>query len=218
MGILETKNKNKDINKDINKDNIQILEDNLKPKGTITVLGAGRLGVRVVMDLLEVHRGGFEKIQVFDGAKIDKNDIIHRKYGAKVGEYKSKFLEDFYPGKVEAISEHINATNIDKINGNIIVSVIAGGNTLKIRESVLNYALMNKKQFISTNGVFGIEKPVKVEMSQEATGPVEYMKNMPNHIVIGTGGLIRDNEPITPYTLDKMSELIVKTSLILKKD
>ncbi|MBP2173128.1 ThiF family adenylyltransferase [Methanococcus voltae] len=196
---------------------IKALEDNLKATGTVTVLGAGRLGARVVMDLLEVHRGGFEKIQVFDGAKIDKNDIVHRKYGAKVGDFKTKFLEDYYPEKIIGIPKYVDVENIKDIEGDVIISVIAGGDTLKIRESVLDYALKNDKQFISTNGVFGIEKPVKVEMSQEAKGPVEFMKNMANHTVVGTGGLIKDGEPITPYTLDKMSELIVKTSLKLKK-
>ncbi|HIQ38478.1 MAG TPA: hypothetical protein EYH53_00515, partial [Methanothermococcus okinawensis] len=73
-------------------EDVEYLEKKLRPKGEVSIIGCGRLGVRVAMDLMEVHRGGPEKIYLFDGAKIERDDIIHRRLGGKVGEYKVKFL------------------------------------------------------------------------------------------------------------------------------
>ena len=66
---------------------VEELEKMLKPRGEVSIIGCGRLGVRVAFDLLEVHRGGVEKLYIFDNAKIEENDIIHRKLGGKIGEY-----------------------------------------------------------------------------------------------------------------------------------
>jgi len=39
-----------------------------------------------------------------------------------------------------------------------------------------------------------------------------------NHLIVTTNKLLRDKEPITPYTLDEVAEQITKTSLKLLKD
>ena len=59
-------------------ESIENLEKRLRPRGEVSIIGCGRLGVRVAMNLMEVHRGGPEKIYLFDEAKIERNDIIHR--------------------------------------------------------------------------------------------------------------------------------------------
>ena len=51
-------------------ENIVELENKLTPKGTVSVIGCGRLGIRVIMDLIEVHRGGAHQIFVYDGANF----------------------------------------------------------------------------------------------------------------------------------------------------
>ena len=71
---------------------IQEIENSRIPKGRIDLIGFGRLGLRVGIHLIQVHRGGPKEIGVFDGQKIDGRDIIFTMKGAKVGEYKSDFL------------------------------------------------------------------------------------------------------------------------------
>ena len=39
-----------------------------------------------------------------------------------------------------------------------------------------------------------------------------------NHLIVTTNKLLRDHEPITPYTLDEVAKQITKTSLKLLKD
>lgn len=113
---------------------IKALEDKLKPNGTVSIIGCGRLGIRIAMNILEVHRGGFEKLQIFDAAKIDQNDVVHRKHGAKIGEYKVNFLKEFFPERIEAFFEDITEKNIEKITGEVVLIVFAGGDTLPIRK------------------------------------------------------------------------------------
>jgi predicted ThiF/HesA family dinucleotide-utilizing enzyme len=191
-------------------DTVEELEKKLVPKGSVSVIGCGRLGIRVVMDLLEVHRGGAEKIYVFDNAKIDKNDIIHRKFGGEIGEYKVKFAERFFSDKVVGIAKNITLNNLELINGDVAIICIAGGNTLPVRNEILAYCNENGIKTIGTNGVFGIDEKVKVSDAKYANGPVQYMNiKEEGHIVVGTGRFIRDGEPITPYTLDEVSKKIV---------
>ncbi|WP_292460265.1 ThiF family adenylyltransferase [Methanothermococcus sp.] len=190
-------------------ENVNELEKKLKPKGEVSIIGCGRLGIRVVFDLLEVHRGGAKKIYVFDNAKIDKNDIIHRKLGGKVGEYKVKFAERFFSDKVVGITENIDC-NVDLIKGDVVIICIAGGNTAPIRNKIIEYCVKNGIKTIGTNGVFGIDEKVKVSDAKYANGPVQYMDiKKEGHIVVGTGRFIKDGEPITPYTLNEVSKKIV---------
>ena len=55
---------------------IQEIEDSRIPKGRIDLIGFGRLGLRVGIHLIQVHRGGPKEIGVFDGQKIDGGDVI----------------------------------------------------------------------------------------------------------------------------------------------
>lgn len=48
---------------------IQEIEDSRIPKGRIDLIGFGRLGLRVGIHLIQVHRGGPKEIGVFDGQK-----------------------------------------------------------------------------------------------------------------------------------------------------
>lgn len=62
------------------------MEDKLIPKGSIDLVGFGRLGLRTGINLIQVHRGGPSKITVFDGQKISGSDVFFFLYGAKEGE------------------------------------------------------------------------------------------------------------------------------------
>ncbi len=191
-------------------ENIEELEKKLTPKGSVSVIGCGRLGIRVVMDLLEVHRGGAEKIYVFDDAKIDKNDIIHRKLGGEIGEYKVKFAEKFFSDKIVGVPKNITLNTLGLINSDVAIICMAGGNTLPVRNEILAYCKENGIKTIGTNGVFGIDEKVKVSDAKYANGPVQYMNiKEEGHIVVGTERFIRDGEPITPYTLDEVSKKMV---------
>ncbi|ABR56132.1 UBA/THIF-type NAD/FAD binding protein [Methanococcus aeolicus Nankai-3] len=200
-------------------ENITELEKKLVPKGTVSVIGCGRLGIRVIMDLIEVHRGGPLQIFAYDGANIAKNDIIHRKYGAKIGENKAKFAEDFFSDKVVAVCENITIETVQSIKGDVAIICIAGGDTTPIREAIIKHCEKNNIKTIGTNGVFGIEETVKVGDAIYSDGPVNYV-NIENegHIVVGTGRYIRDGAPITPYILDEISKkMIIECLKIINK-
>ena len=191
-------------------EHVKTLENKLIPMGEVSIIGCGRLGVRVAMDLIEVHRGGPKKIYLYDGEKIDNNDIIHRKLGGKVGEYKVKFVERFYREKIVGINENINLNNLDLIKGDVAIICIAGGDTLPIRHEIINYCKEKGIKTIGTNGVFGIDEKIKVSDAKYANGPVKYMNiKEEGHIVVGSERFIRDGEPITPYTLDEISKKMV---------
>ncbi len=191
-------------------DEITNLEKKLFPKGNVCVVGCGRLGIRVVMDLVEVHRGGPEKIIVYDGATIDYNDIIHRKLGGKIGENKAKFAERFYPEKIIGVDKHITTEHLNLINEDVVIFCMAGGNTLKLREEIINYCNNKNIKTIGTNGVFGIDEKIKTGDGLYSPGPIEYANiTKPGHIVVGTERYIKDGLPITPYTLNEISKKIV---------
>ncbi|MDK2790719.1 MAG: hypothetical protein PWP15_1226 [Methanothermococcus sp.] len=189
---------------------IKDLEMKLTPKGEVSVIGCGRLGVRVVMDLMEVHRGGPEKIYVYDGATIDKNDVIHRKMGGKVGEPKVKLVENLFSDKVVGMAENIDLNNLNLIKGDVVIICIAGGDTTALRKAIIEYCKNNGIKTIGTNGVFGVDTKVYVCDAKYANGPAQYLNlEEEGHIVVGTGKFIKDMEPITPYTLDEISKYIV---------
>ena len=48
---------------------IQEMENSLIPKGSIDLVGFGRLGLRTGINLIQIHRGGPSKITVIDGQK-----------------------------------------------------------------------------------------------------------------------------------------------------
>ena len=198
---------------------VEELEKMLKPRGEVSIIGCGRLGVRVAFDLLEVHRGGVEKLHIFDNAKIEENDIIHRKLGGKIGEYKVDFIKRFFGDRVEAFRVNITKDNLHLIKGDVAIICMAGGDTAPIRNGIIKYCEENGIKTIGTNGVFGIDEKVKVSDAKYANGPVQYMNiDKEGHIVVGTGRFIRDGEPITPYTLDEVSKkMVIECLKILNK-
>lgn len=150
-------------------------------------------------------------------------DLIFRLKGARVGEYKVKFLERLATGlstrKVVGIPVYISDDNLHLIDGDIICISIAGGDTLPITASIIKHAHRIGAATISTMGVAGIggEKVITEDISQAKDNPITKFlkdKGIKDHTLIGTGKLIRDWEPITGYVLDEIAKAI--TSHILK--
>jgi predicted ThiF/HesA family dinucleotide-utilizing enzyme len=203
---------------------ISELEGKKAPHGEVTLVGAGRLGLRTALNLMQIHRGGPERINVIDGQRVSADDIIFRLMGARLGEYKVKFIESLAaPGfsrTVRGIPEYVDQDNLHLLGGDVVCVEIAGGDTLPVTAEIIRYAQRRGASTISTMGVFGIgEEDVKVLRIDEADpgNPiVEYLldEGITDHILVGTGKLIRDWEPVTPYVLDRVSE--VMTAEILK--
>ena len=211
-------------------DEIQKMEDKQVPKGKIDIIGVGRLGLRIGINLMQVHRGGPKVIGAFDGQEISGGDVIFTLYGAEIGESKPDFLkricthdEDFR--KIESHPEYITKENIDQINGDVIIIVIAGGNTISTASQIVKHAHKIGAKTIGTAGIFGFG-----DENIEIKDISEYDNNNPaveelrqhgiteNHLVLTTNKLIRDNEPVTPYVLDDVAKLITINALKLLKE
>ncbi len=206
---------------------IQEMENNLIPKGSIDLVGFGRLGLRTGINLLQIHRGGPSKITVIDGQKISPQDIIFLLYGAKIGEYKSNFLDELctHPKdyrEVVPITEDITKDNMDLISGDVVVIEIAGGNTIPTAAEIIKHAHKNGSKTISTAGIFGIgeEEIVVKDISEfdDSNPAVNELRKegiVKDHLIISTDRFIRDKIPITPYVLDDISNIITKEALKL---
>ena len=211
-------------------DEIQKMEDKQVPKGKIDIIGVGRLGLRIGINLMQVHRGGPKVIGAFDGQEISGGDVIFTLYGAEIGESKPDFLkricthdEEFR--KIESHPEYITKENIDQINGDVIIIVIAGGNTISTASQIVKHAHNIGAKTIGTAGIFGFG-----DENIEIKDISEYDNNNPaveelrqhgiteNHLVLTTNKLIRDNEPVTPYVLDGVAKLITINALKLLKE
>jgi len=210
-------------------DEIKKMEDKQVPKGKIDIIGVGRLGLRIGINLMQVHRGGPKVIGAFDGQEISGGDVIFTLYGAEIGEAKPDFLkricthdEDFR--KIESHPEYITKENIDQINGDVIIIVIAGGNTISTASQIVKHAHKIGAKTIGTAGIFGFG-----DENIEIKDISEYDNNNPaveelrqhgiteNHLVLTTNKLIRDNEPVTPYVLDDVAKVITINALKLLK-
>ena len=210
-------------------DEIKKMEDKQVPKGKIDIIGVGRLGLRIGINLMQVHRGGPKVIGAFDGQEISGGDVIFTLYGAEIGESKPDFLkricthdEDFR--KIESHPEYITKENIDQINGDVIIIVIAGGNTISTASQIVKHAHKIGAKTIGTAGIFGFG-----DENIEIKDISEYDNNNPaveelrqhgiteNHLVLTTNKLIRDNEPVTPYVLDDVAKVITINALKLLK-
>lgn len=209
---------------------IKELEDKMMPKGSVDLVGLGRLGFRTGINLIQVHRGGPKKITAFDGQKISSSDIIFTLLGAKEEEYKTDFFKRLCTHEkdyreIKSICEDINKKNVDLIKGDIVVIEIAGGNTIPTAATIIKHAHKKGLKTISTGGVFGIgnENIVIKDISEfDKSNPVveELRKEgiVKNHLVITTNKFIKDMEPITPYVLDEIAKIITKTILELLND
>lgn len=208
---------------------IEELENKKVPEGEVSLVGLGRLGLRTALNLIQVHRGGPSKVYAIDGQKISIDDLIFRMHGANIGEYKVDFLKrlvgEGFNKEIIPITQDINTKKLELIKGDVVCIEIAGGDTLKTSSEIIKYAHSQKALTISTMGVFGIgeEEIIVKDISElENDNPiVEFLKNegiTDNHLLIGTGKLIRDWEPVTPYTLDRISAVITGEILKLLKE
>lgn len=201
------------------------LENKKVPQGRVTLVGVGRLGLRVGLNLIQVHRGGPKEIKAIDSQKISKSDIIFRILGGKFGDYKVDFLKSFctHPEdlrKVTAFREDITEGNLDIIKGDVVSIQSAGGNTLPVTAAIIKKAHEMGAKTISTAGVFGIgdEEIVTLDISEmDKSNPVaRELKTYgieENHKLVTTGRFIEDNLPITPYVLDAYAVEMTKEIL-----
>ncbi len=207
---------------------IEKLENSKIPRGEVSLVGLGRLGFRTALNLIQVHRGGPKTVYAIDGQKISIDDLIFRMHGAEISEYKVDFLKrlagEGFNKEIISVPQNINSENIDLIKGHVVCIEIAGGDTLKTSSEIIKQAHSQGALTISTMGVFGIgeEEIIVKDISElENDNPiVEFLKNegiTDNHLLIGTGKLIRDWEPVTPYTLDLISTIMTREVLKLLK-
>ena len=206
---------------------IQEMENNLMPKGSIDLVGFGRLGLRTGINLIQIHRGGPSKITVIDGQKISESDIIFLLKGAEVGTYKADFLKKLsthHPDfrEVISITEDISEDNIDLITGDVVVIEIAGGNTIPTAANIIKKAHEKGSKTIGTAGIFGIgdEEIVVKDISEfdDSNPAVNELRKegiVKDHLILTTSTFIRDAIPITPYVLDDIANIITKEALKL---
>lgn len=211
-------------------DEIQLMEDKQVPKGKIDLIGVGRLGLRIGINLMQVHRGGPKVIGAFDGQEISGGDVIFTLLGAEVGEAKPDFLkrlcthdEDFR--KIESNCQYITDDNIDLIDGDVVIIVIAGGNTISTASKIIKHAHERGAKTIGTAGIFGfgnenieIKDISEYDDSNPAIEELRAQGITENHLILTTHKLIRDNEPVTPYTLDEVANIITMNALKLLRD
>ncbi|MGN1362262.1 MAG: hypothetical protein ACI4VU_00875 [Methanobrevibacter sp.] len=206
-------------------DKIQKVEDAKVPKGTVDLVGFGRLGLRIGINLIQVHRGGPKVINIFDGQKISNGDIIFHLNGGKVGQYKGELLKELCKHDpdfraVNTYNEDISDENIDKIQGDVVAIQIAGGDTIPTAAKIIKKAHKNGATVIGTGGIFGIgeEKIIVKDISEfDDSNPVINALRKEgineNYKIISTNRFIRDNVPITPYVLDKVANTITREIL-----
>ena len=211
-------------------DEIQKMEDKQVPKGRIDLIGCGRLGLRIGINLMQVHRGGPKIIGAFDGQKIDGGDVIFTMLGGKKGQNKPDFLKQLCTHdenfrNIESYPEYIDDTNLDLIKGDVVIIVIAGGNTIPTAAKIIKHAHERGAITIGTAGIFGfgdenieIKDICEYDDSNPAIEELRKEGICKNHLVLTTNKLIRDNEPVTPYTLDEVAKIITMTALKKLRD
>ena len=211
-------------------DEIQKMEDKQIPKGRIDLIGCGRLGLRIGINLMQVHRGGPKIIGAFDGQKIDGGDIIFTLLGGEIGQSKPEFLEQLCTHDKEfreviSYSEYIDENNLDLIEGDVVIIVIAGGNTIPTAAKIIRHAHERGAKTIGTAGIFGfgnenieIKDISEYDDSNPAVEELRAQGITENHLILTTHKLIRENEPVTPYTLDEVAKTITINALKLLRD
>lgn len=207
-------------------DNILELERKLNPFGTLVLLGAGRLGGRFLSRAVQVHRGGFREILLFDGGTVEENDYFHIQLGAEPGENKALFFERLYSvsgyREVKGFPYNFTEEHLKVLEkAAVVVSTVAGGDTLPLIKRIGQFTAENGIPFITTNGVFGFgDEEIRIFEGIEnvTVGPALFLKEMgfpeaENVVFVGTGKLIRDGLPITPVILDRVADIILTVSL-----
>ena len=211
-------------------DEIKKMEDRQVPHGRIDLIGCGRLGLRIGINLMQVHRGGPKTICAFDGQKIDGGDVIFTLLGAKTGQNKPDFIKQLGTHKKEfrevlSHPEYITDENLDLIEGDVVIIVIAGGNTIPTAAKIIKHAHERGAKTIGTAGIFGYGNEnieIKDISEYDDTNPaIEELRKQgitKNHLLLTTNKFIRDGEPITPYTLDEVAKIITMNALKLLDD
>lgn len=211
-------------------DKIKQMEDRQVPHGRIDLIGCGRLGLRIGINLIQVHRGGPKTIGAFDGQKIDGGDVVFTLLGAEIGQNKPDFLKKLCTHKEEfrnvlSCPEYISADNLDLIEGDVVIIVIAGGNTIPDAAEIIKHAHKRGAKTIGTAGIFGYgNENIEIKDISQYDGDnpaVEELRKYgitENHLVLTTNKLIRDGEPVTPYTLDEVAKTITMNALKLLDD
>lgn len=211
-------------------DEIQKMEDNKTPKGRIDLIGCGRLGLRVGINLMQVHRGGPKVIGAFDGQKIDGGDVIFTMLGAENGQNKTDFVKklcthDEKFREIKSFPEYISEDNLDLIEGDVVVIMVAGGNTIETASNIIKHAHKRGAKTIGTARIFGFgDENIEVKDISEFdnTNPaVEELRAQgitKDHLIVTTNKFIRDNEPITPYTLDEIAKVLTINALKQLRD
>lgn len=211
-------------------DEIQKMEDNKTPKGRIDLIGCGRLGLRVGINLMQVHRGGPKVIGAFDGQKIDGGDVIFTMLGAENGQNKTDFVKklcthDEKFREIKSFPEYISEDNLDLIEGDVVVIMVAGGNTIETASNIIKHAHKRGAKTIGTAGIFGFgDENIEVKDISEFdnTNPaVEELRAQgitKDHLIVTTNKFIRDNGPITPYTLDEIAKVLTINALKQLRD
>ena len=208
-------------------DNMQKMEDKRVPQGRIDLIGCGRLGLRIAINLMQVHRGGPKTIGAFDGQKISGGDVIFTLHGGKIGESKPEFIKrlcthDENFRNIESHPEYIDDDNMDLIKGDVVIIVIAGGNTIPTAAKIIKHAQKRGAETIGTAGIFGFgNENIEIKDISEFDDDnpaVEELRTQgisEDHLILTTNKLIKDNEPVTPYTLDEVADIITKQALKL---
>ena len=211
-------------------DEIQKMEDMQVPQGRIDLVGCGRLGLRIAINMMQVHRGGPKVIGAFDGQKIDGGDVIFTMLGAKPGDNKTDFIKQLCTHdesfrNIESHPEYIDEDNIDLLEGDVVIIVIAGGNTIPTAAKIIKHAQKRGAKTIGTAGIFGfgdenieIKDISEYDDSNPAVEELRLQGICENHLILTTNKLIRDNEPVTPYTLDEVARIITMNALKLLSD
>ena len=111
------------------------------------------------------------------------------------------------------------------IEGDVVIIVIAGGNTIPTAAKIIKHAHERGAKTIGTAGIFGYGNEnieIKDISEYDDTNPaIEELRKQgitENHLVLTTNKLIRDNEPVTPYTLDEVAKIITMNALKLLDD
>lgn len=198
---------------------IEAMENQMVPHGRVILAGVGRLGIRLGINLLQIHRGGPRTITAFDGQKISGSDVIFHMLGGENGQYKVDLLSKLstHPENyraVEPVRENLNPENMDFIEGDVVSIQIAGGNTIPTTAAIIKKAHESSAKTISTAGVFGVDETVSavdISGADEENPIVAELRRYgveENHTIVTTGRFIRDRLPITPYTLDEIARVL----------
>ena len=97
--------------------------------------------------------------------------------------------------------------------------------TIPTAAKIIKHAHERGAKTIGTAGIFGYGNEnieIKDISEYDDTNPaIEELRKQgitENHLVLTTNKLIRDNEPVTPYTLDEVAKIITMNALKLLDD